>query len=204
MRDPFDELSGRSVRSRSPSPRSHHSCGRKHTAWETVAPSTFRCYDWIPRSTVTADPHKRNKQTQFMRPRKPVRLFDPAGPDKMRRKSWKKRTAQHSDLQQKPNRENSEKNRRFPGVWSVFPTREPEKSTSRPMSSPTRTLRQSTDPGGAGRGRPGGSPLDRRRHNARGFTDREWPRERREPRTRARSVPRVARASTPPGRWLAQ
>lgn len=61
-----------------------------------------------------------NKQiSQFMRPRKPVGLFGP-GPDK--KGDWKKRTAQHSQIcNENPTARTQEKNRRFPGVWSVFP-----------------------------------------------------------------------------------
>ena len=136
-------------------------------AVETVAPSTFRCYDWIPRSTVTADPHTREiKQiSQFMRPQtsQGVRPVQP-GPDKISEKDWKK-----AHKHEKPNRENSRKESSSDcrgASRRIFHVREPEKS-QHPSDSPTRTNR--SDPGGAGREtRPGrGSPLDRRRHRAR-------------------------------------
>ena len=97
-----------------------------------------------------------------------------------RKRDWKKRTAQHSQICNKnPTARTQEKNRRFPGVWSVFPTREPEKiPTSRPMSSPDPNpahIRQILAAPGVRRDREARLWIDGGTARV-SFTDREWPR----------------------------
>ena len=120
----------------------------------------------------------------------------------MRRKRGleKAHSAALSDLQQKPNRENSRKESSISRGLVCLPRPEPGKiPTSRPMSSPDpNPAHISTEILAA--------PVVRRDREARlwidggtarvSFTDREWP-TRANPRTRARSVPRVARDVDP-------
>ena len=125
---------------------------------ETVAPSTFRCYDWIPRSTVTADPREINKYLNLCAHANQSGLRGP-GPDKIRRK----RGLEKAHKRKTQPRELKKRIVELPGVPCVFRVREPEK-----ISTSVRFSQTNRDPGGAGREtRPGGSPLDRRRHRAR-------------------------------------
>ena len=143
---------------------------------ETVAPSTFRCYDWIPRSTVTADPHTReiNKYLNLCaHANQPVGLFGP-GPDKNEKEKGIGKSAQRSTLirfatKTQP-RELKKRIVDFPG-FGLSSTARTWKNPNIPsdvFSRPEPCAHFDRDPGGAGREtRPGGSPLDRRRHRAR-------------------------------------
>ena len=102
---------------------------------ETVAPSTFRCYDWIPRSTVTADPREINKYLNLCAHANQSGLRGP-GPDKIRRK----RGLEKAHKRKTQPRELKKRIVELPGVPCVFRVREPEKISTSDSPKPTEIL----------------------------------------------------------------